>query len=95
MKFDREASGNDRVSFDLTALDTKNSYITFLMSDHIIPSDVTMVQDGKNLVISYDTNSSITVENWSEVNKVMGSHVTVSFGSEINCAISGTGLVKK
>ena len=42
-----------------------------------------------------DTNSSITVENWSEVNKVMGSHVTVSFGSEINCAISGTGLVKK
>ena len=95
VKFDREASGNDRVSFDLTALDTKNSYITFLMSDHIIPSDVTMVQDGKNLVISYDTNSSIMVENWSEVNKVMGSHVTVSFGSEINCAISGTGLVKK
>lgn len=80
LKFDREDSGHDTVKFDLAGIDVQHSHITFLMSDHILPSDFTAQQDGKNLLIRYAANSTITLENWTDVSKVLGDQVTFAFG---------------
>lgn len=80
LKFDREESGHDIVKFNLAAIDSSQSHVTFLMSDHILPSDFTVTQSDKNLLIHYDKDSTILVENWTDVNKTLGNHITFKFG---------------
>lgn len=80
LKFDREESGHDIVKFNIAAIDPSHSHITFLMSDHILPSDFTVAQNDKDLLIHYDQNSTILMENWAEVSTVLGNNITFKFG---------------
>jgi len=82
MKFDREGSGNDHVVFNVAAIDGLNSKFTFQMTDHILPSDFAIKQDGSKLLIQYDTNASIAIDNWTAANQAFGNHITFKFGTE-------------
>lgn len=99
LKFDQEAPGNDHVLFNINAMDIANTHISLFMSDNILPSSLSLKSVGKDLYIQYGNNSSITLDNWSDISKTVGDHLTICFGGSplpINSEyrISNNALVK-
>ena len=97
MKFDRENAENANVLVNTSAIDLKNSAIVFLMSDQILPSHTLVSQKDNSLYIQYDQYSSITIDNWSQVQNTMGSNITFQFlGSDnMQYSIKNNQLVKQ
>lgn len=97
LKFDRENAENANVLVNTSAIDLKNSAIVFLMSDQILPSHTLVSQKDNSLYIKYDQYSSITIENWSNVQNTIGSNITFQFlGSDkMQYSIQNNQLVRR
>ena len=95
LKFDKENIENSHVSFNLAEMSAKDSKVVFMMSDLILPTDISIKQQADNsLYIQYADHSSITIDNWSAVNAAMGSNLTFAFGDKavatVECGVANS-----
>ena len=95
LKFDKENIENSHVSFNFAEMSAKDSKVVFMMSDLILPTDISIKQQADNsLYIQYADHSSITIDNWSAVNAAMGSNLTFAFGDKalatVECGVANS-----
>lgn len=97
LKFDRENVGDAHVVVDMNGIDAKNTQLVFLMSDQILPSNTVLSQKDNSLCIQYTDQSSVTVDNWSDVQASLGDNITMQYLGDLSAkySVQNNSLVHK